>query len=59
MSYQSLNATRALNRKDIFDLARAGFVLAITVALAVIVPPKVFGADPQPQNVPTIEAQAK
>jgi hypothetical protein len=56
MSYQTLNATRALNRRDIFDLARAGFVLAVTVLLALLVPPKVFGADPHPNNVPTVEA---
>jgi hypothetical protein len=56
MSYQTLNATRALNRRDIFDLARAGFVLAVTVLLALLVPPKVFGAGPQPNNVPAIVA---
>jgi hypothetical protein len=57
MSYQPLSATRTLNRRDIFDLARAGFVLAITVLLALLVPPKVFGADPQSQNAATIEAK--
>jgi hypothetical protein len=57
MSYQPLSATRALNRRDIFDLARAGFVLAVTVLLALLVPPKVFGADPQTQNATTIEAK--
>ena len=56
MSYQPLSATRALNRGDIFDLARAGIVLAVTVLLALLVPPKVFGADPQSNNVPTVEA---
>jgi hypothetical protein len=55
MSYQPLNATRTLNRREIFDLARAGFVLAITVVMAV--PPKVFGADPRLQDVLSIEAK--
>jgi len=47
MSYQTLNATRELNRRDIFDLARAGVVLAVTVLLALLVPPKMFEAGAQ------------
>lgn len=35
---------RVLSRREIMDLIRAGLILAITVAAATIVPPKVFAA---------------
>ncbi len=40
MNYQA----KALTRRDVMDLIRAGLILAITVAAAMIVPPKVFAA---------------
>ncbi len=36
---------RALSRHEIYDLVRGGLVLAATVALALVVPPKVWGVD--------------
>ena len=36
---------RTLSRYEIYDLMRGGLVLAATVALALIVPPKVWGVD--------------
>ena len=36
---------RALSRHEVYDLVRGGLVLAVTVALALIVPPKVWGVD--------------
>ena len=44
----SFNNTRAkaLTERQLLDLVRAGVILAITVAAALIVPPKVFGATP-------------
>ena len=35
---------KALTRRDVMDLIRAGLILAITVVAAMIVPPKVFAA---------------
>jgi hypothetical protein len=34
---------RALTQRDVMDLVRAGLILALTIAAAVIVPPQVFG----------------
>jgi hypothetical protein len=34
---------KALTRRDLMDLIRAAFILAITVAAAMIVPAQVFG----------------
>lgn len=44
----SFNSTRAkaLTERELLDLVRAGVILAITVAAALIVPQKVFGAMP-------------
>lgn len=56
MNYESPRHPRTLSRKEIFDLARAGLVLALTVGLALIVPPKVFGAIAGHSDVPKIEA---
>jgi len=44
----SLNNTRAkaLTERELMDLVRAGLILAVTVAAALIVPPKVVGATP-------------
>ena len=44
----SFNNTRAkaLTERQLLDLVRAGVILAITVAAALIVTPKVFGATP-------------
>jgi hypothetical protein len=39
MSYRA----KALTRRDVMDLIRAGLILAITVAAAMVVPPHVFG----------------
>jgi hypothetical protein len=36
---------QALSRHEIYDLVRGGLVLAVTVALALIVPPRVWGVD--------------
>ena len=38
------SASKALTRRDVMDLVRAGLILAITVVAAMIVPPKVFAA---------------
>jgi hypothetical protein len=35
--------TKTLTRREVMDLIRAGLILAITVAAAVVVPPNVFG----------------
>jgi len=42
MSDETLTADRVLNRKEIFGLARAALVLAVTVALALFLPPKLM-----------------
>jgi hypothetical protein len=34
---------KTLTRRELMDLIRAGLILAITVAAAVVVPPNVFG----------------
>jgi hypothetical protein len=34
---------KALTRHDVMDLIRAGLILAITVAAAMVVPAQVFG----------------
>ena len=44
-SFKSTRA-KALTERDLVDLMRAGVILAITVAAALIVPQKVFGATP-------------
>ena len=36
---------RALSRHEVYDLLRGGLWLAATIALALIVPPKVWGVD--------------
>jgi hypothetical protein len=51
----TLNNTRAkaLTERELMDLVRGGLILAITVAAALFVPPKVFGAtstNPEPQT---------
>ena len=51
----SFNNTRAkaLTERELMDLVRAGVILALTVAAALIVPPRVFGAvptNPEPQT---------
>ena len=45
---------RPLSRHEIYDLVRGGLVLAVTVALALIVPPKVWGVD-EANSAPTVE----
>lgn len=44
----SFNNTRAkaLTERELMDFVRGAVILAITVAAALIVPPKVFGATP-------------
>jgi hypothetical protein len=55
----SFNNTRAkaLTERQLLDLVRAGVILAITVAAALIVPPKVFGATPTNLEPQTSVAQ--
>ena len=45
---------RTLSRYEIYDLMRGGLVLAATVALALIVPPKVWGVD-EANSAPIVE----
>ncbi|MEJ1965260.1 MAG: hypothetical protein WDO56_28490 [Gammaproteobacteria bacterium] len=45
---------RALSRHEVYDLLRGGLVLALTVALALIVPPKVWGVD-DGNSAPTVQ----
>ncbi len=35
---------KALTQRDVMDLVRAGVILALTIAAAIVVPPQVFGA---------------
>lgn len=52
MSEEFSAKVRTLNGREIFDLVRAAMVLAVTVVLALVVPPQVFGAD-APEQTPT------
>lgn len=45
MSQDPSARTKTLSRHEVMDLVRAGIVLAVTVYLAMIVPPQVWGAD--------------
>jgi hypothetical protein len=47
MSQDTSAQVRTLSRHEVMDLVRAGIVLAITVVLTMIVPPQVWGADPE------------
>jgi hypothetical protein len=49
--------TKPLTERQLLDLLRAGVILAITVAAALIVPPKVFGATPTHLEPQTCVAQ--
>jgi len=55
MNHRTSDTARRLTTCETFDLVRAGLILAFTVALALIVPPRVLGADPQQSDA----AQAK
>jgi hypothetical protein len=44
MSSRDQTRAKTLTRQDVIDLLRAGLILAVTVAAAMIVPPTVFGA---------------
>lgn len=44
MSTETPAPAKALNAHEVMDLIRAGIVLVVTVGLAVLVPPKVWGA---------------
>jgi hypothetical protein len=39
--------SRSLTGRELFDLARAGFILLVTVVAALLVPPRAFGAAPE------------
>ena len=43
MRSTQLPRTKALTQRDVMDLVRAGLILALTIAAAVVVPPQVFG----------------
>lgn len=43
MRSPQLFRTKALTQRDVIDLVRAGLILALTVAAAIVVPPQVFG----------------
>ncbi len=43
MSEEFAAKVRTLSNHEIYDLVRAGLVLAVTVGLALIVPPQVWG----------------
>ena len=45
---------RALSRHEVYDLVRGGLLLAATVALALLVPPKVWGVD-EGNSAPNVE----
>lgn len=49
---------RTLSRHEIYGLLRGGLVLAITVALALTVPPKVWGVG-DGNSTPTVEMSGK
>ena len=51
MSEDMVTRMRGLNRREILDLMRAGLVLAFTIGLALVVPPKVLGAG-APEHAP-------
>jgi hypothetical protein len=44
MSSREHKPATTLTQRDVMDLVRAGLILAMTIAAAVIVPPQVFGA---------------
>jgi hypothetical protein len=44
MNAPEYKTARTLTQREIMDLVRAGLILAVTVAAAVVVPPQVFGA---------------
>jgi hypothetical protein len=44
MGQQFFTKARNLSRREILDLVRAGLVLAMTVGMALAVPPRVLGA---------------
>ena len=44
MSSREHTPTKALTQRDVMDLVRAGVILALTIAAAIVVPPQVFGA---------------
>jgi hypothetical protein len=43
MFRRMLADVRAMSREEIYDLVRGGLVLAVTIVLALIVPPTVWG----------------
>jgi hypothetical protein len=43
MNTPEYTAAKALTQRDVIDLVRAGAILALTIAAAVIVPAQVFG----------------
>jgi hypothetical protein len=44
MNAHEYKTARTLTQREVMDLVRAGLILAMTVAAAVVVPPQVFGA---------------
>jgi hypothetical protein len=43
MSEEFSAKVRTLNAHEIYDLVRAGLVLAITIGLALVIPPQMWG----------------
>jgi hypothetical protein len=56
MEIRTAGKTHTLSRREILDLVRAGLVLAVTVAMALIVPPRVLGAVAAQMDQPRVEA---
>jgi hypothetical protein len=44
MNSREHGRAKALTQRDVMDLVRAGVILALTIAAAIVVPPQVFGA---------------
>jgi hypothetical protein len=51
MSEDRVARVRGLNRREIIDLMQAALVLAFTIGLALVVPPKVLTGD-APERAP-------
>ncbi len=44
MNLREPTQAKTLTQRDVMDLVRAGLILALTIAAAIVVPPQVFGA---------------
>jgi hypothetical protein len=55
MGQQFFAKARTLSRSDILDLVRAALVLAMTVGMALVVPPRVLGAVDESAGQPRFE----